>query len=474
MTFLAIRNILKRAAVLACLMLTGCAPGPDFLAPLFVTPETYRFAKEEKAAASDLKWWELFKDPVLHELVKTALDNNKDVKIAASRIEEARAALGFTGADRYPRLDIQGGASRGNFGGGTLSPNITETYFISPVLNWEIDFWGKFRRSTEAARAELMASEYALRKVRISLIADVASTYYQLLDYRQRLEISEFTLKSRTESLNIIQQRFNNGILPEIDVNQAQIQREIAAGAIPRFERLIAQTENALSTLLGELPGGIRRGVPLERMTITPGIPAGLPSQLLTRRPDIMEALYRLKAQNERIGVAEAQRFPAISLTGVLGLASTELSTMTVDGDAWSIGAGLFGPLYDFGKNKRRVEIEEARTRQALFAYERTVLTAFREVEDALVETDTYRREIASVGAKLKAARNAGDLSRERYDRGVSSYLEVLENERTLFDVKLELSDVTQRYFNAYVKLYKALGCGWISPEEAAAAKASE
>ena len=260
MTSVTISNVLKRTAVLACLMLTGCAVGPDFLGPLFVTPETYRFAKEEKAAASDLKWWELFKDPVLHELVKTALDNNKDVKIAAGRIEEARAALGFTDADRYPRLDVQGGASRGNFGGGTLSPNITETYFISPVLNWEIDFWGKFRRSTEAARAELMASEYALRKIRISLIADVASTYYQLLDYQQRLEISKYTLESRTESLNIIQQRFSNGILPEIDVNQAQIQMEIAAGAIPRFERLIAQTENALNTLLGQLPGGIRRG----------------------------------------------------------------------------------------------------------------------------------------------------------------------------------------------------------------------
>ncbi|MBW2607585.1 MAG: efflux transporter outer membrane subunit, partial [Deltaproteobacteria bacterium] len=333
-------------------------------------------------------------------------------------------------------------------------------------LSWEIDFWGKFRRANEAAMAELMASEYSLRIVQISLISEVVSTYFLLLDYNQRLEVSENTLDSRLYSLDIIQKRFDKGIISELDLNQAQIQKEIAAAAIPVYERLISKTKNALSILLGRLPGEIEKGIDLGSQTIPPEIPAGLPASLLQRRPDIVQAEYLLQAQNAKIGIAQALRLPAITLTGILGVASDELSSLTSNGAAWSISGSLFGPLFNFNKNVLRVVIEEEKTKQALYHYENTVLRAFREVEDALVEVRTYKKQIAAVKKKFKAAKNAAALSTLRYDKGVTSYLEVLDTERTLFSVELELSELRQDYHNAYVKLYKALGGGWISKEE--------
>ncbi len=452
---------------------TGCAVGPDFKPPVVETPENYRFEKIPVETMINLKWWELFDDPVLCTLVSQALDNNKDLKIAAARVEQARAYLGYTRADQYPAINIQAGAGTGNFSGGTRSDTRNSYAYVGPALSWEIDFWGKFRRATESARAQLMASEYALRTVQIGLVSEVVSTYYLLLDYHQRVNISRETLKSREESLKIIQKRFDRGIIPELDVNQAQIQKEIAAAAIPQYERAVATTENALSILLGKLPEPVKTGKGLNLETAQPKVPVDLPSNLLERRPDIVQAMYLLESQTAQIGVAEAMRLPAISLTGMLGLASSELSGITSEGGAWSVGGGLFGPIFEFYKNVRRVEIEEARTKEALHLYENTVLTAFREVEDALVEIDTYKREMAAVKKKENAANNANRLARLRYDKGVSSYLEVLETERALFSAQLELSELKQQYLNGYVKLYKALGGGWITKDEMAKAKES-
>jgi multidrug efflux system outer membrane protein len=394
------------------------------------------------------------------------LEQNKDLLIAASRVEEARAALTFTGADRYPQLDIQAGGTRGNFAGGLKFDEPANNYFIAPVLSWEIDFWGKFARATESARAQLMANEYALRSVQIGLIAEVISTYYQLLDYNQRLLISKETLESRERSLDIIRQRFEKGTVPEIDLNQAQIQREIAASAIPFYQRQIAQTENALNILLGYNPGILKEDKLLISQSVPPDIPVGLPSQLLERRPDIARAEYSLMAQNARVGVAVAQRFPSISLTGLFGLASDDLSTIAEGDPAWSVTGSLFGPLFNWNKNIARVEIEEARTQQALYEYEKTVLNAFREVEDALIEVSTFREETASKRRQFDAAANAARLSQQRYDQGVTSYLEVLETQRSAFNAGLELSSTKKNYLNSYVKLYKALGGGWLSEDE--------
>lgn len=448
--------------------------GPDFQNPQMETPDRYRFAEAEAGAAVDLKWWELFDDPVLENLVVTALRANRDVLLAAGRVEEARASLGFTRADMYPALDLQAGAGRGDFTGGRKSSSTDNNFFIAPTLSWEIDFWGKFRRSTESARADLAASEYAMRTVQVSLISEVVSTYFLLLDLHMRQQISRRTLESRIQTLDIIQQRFDKGIVPKLNVNQAQIQKESAASAIPLYERLIAQTEHTLSLLLGGYPRGIDVGTSLYEQNEPPHIPAGLPSSLLERRPDILAAQQALKAQTERIGVAEALRLPAVSLTGSAGAASTELSNMTVEGFAWSIGANLVGPLYNFGKNKKRVEIERARTEQALYQYENTVLIAFREVADALNEIRTYRDQIASVKRRYTAAKSADTLAKLRYDKGFSDFLLVLDTERTLFSVELELSELTQAYYNSYVRLYKALGGGWITREGMEQGKDSE
>jgi len=461
------------ALLLLGAFLYSCAVGPDFQKPETQVPKY--FTNYDSLAVDtlvNLKWWEIFNDPILDTLAITALKQNKNVNIAIARIEEARANLGFTEADIYPRFDIQGEAKRGNYAGsGIQLDSETNGFFIAPVVNWEIDFWGKFRRANESAQAQYLASEFSLRKIQISLISEVVSTYFLLLDYRERLKISESTLESRMESLRIIQERFDKGIVPEIDLNQAQIQKEIAATTVPLYKRLAVQTENSLSILLGKLPASIKSGTGLENRDIPPVIPTGLPSQLLVRRPDIAESEYLLQSQNAQIGVAVAKMFPAISLTGLFGLASDDLSTLTVGDPAWSISGTLLGPLFNFGKNTSRVEVEEAQTRQALYQYEYTVINAFREVEDALIDVRTYKEQLESLTRQYLAAKNAEKLSRMRYDLGVTSYLEVLESERTLFSAELQLSEIRQSTFNSYIRLYKALGGGWISKDEYVEAK---
>ncbi len=451
-------------------LMSGCLLGPDFEEPKFDDlPEEFRFSDGSDSEEVNLIWWELFNDPVLVSLVNTALENNKDLLIAISRIEEARSFLVFTQADQYPRLDLQGGANKGNFNGGIITSDPDEpnnSAFISPVVNWELDFWGKFRRASESARAQLLASEYATRTVQISLISEVVGAYFILLDFKERLRVSEQTLESRNESLEIIQKRFDRGVIPEIDLNQAQVQREIAAAAVPINKRLIANTENAISILLGTFPQEIKTDLNLYQQTIPPNVPAGLPSSLLERRPDILEALYLIQAQNALIGVAVADRFPSISISGAAGAATNDAAQMTIDGFAWNIAAGLAGPIFNFGQDKARVEIEEALTEQALYVYQNVVLNAFREVSDALVDIQTYREQVSALKKQVKAAENANRLSKMRYDQGFSSYLEVLDSERAQFSAQLDLSQATQEYYNAYVRLYKALGGGWISPTD--------
>jgi len=460
------------AAILIAMliMLNGCLVGPDFEQPVFDDlPEEYRFSDESDNQEVNLVWWELFHDPVLVSLVNTALEQNKDLLIAISRIEEARSFLVFTKADQYPRFDLQGGANRGNFNGGIISSDPDEpanTAFISPVVNWELDFWGKFRRASESSRAQLLASEYSKKSVQISLISEVVGAYFLLLDFKERLRVSEQTLESREESLKIIQKRFDKGVIPEIDLNQAQVQRDIAAAAVPASKRLIANTENAISILLGTFPQEIKTDLDLYQQTIPPNVPAGLPSSLLERRPDILEALYLIQAQNALIGVAVAERFPSISISGAAGAATNDAAQMTIDGFAWNIAAGLAGPIFNFGQDKARVEIEEARTEQALYSYQNVVLNAFREVSDALIDIQTYREQVGALKKQVKAAENANRLSKMRYDQGFSSYLEVLDSERAQFSAQLDLSQATQEYYNAYTRLYKALGGGWISPTD--------
>lgn len=445
---------------------SGCMVGPKYQKPVVQSPEAWMMGDENPDSAYNIRWWELFDDGVLDTLIMTALEENKDVRIAASRVAQARAALGFTKAGQYPSLGYNAGASRGNIIGTSKAATESNNFYGFGNLQWEIDFWGKYRHATDAARAELLASEYSHRAVQVAIISAVADAYFLLLDYQQRLEISRQTLVTREGFLDIIQQRFDRGVAAGIDLNNAQMQRAVAAGAIPQWERAVAQTKNAIQILLGRNPGPLAINKTINEEINPPEIPSGIPSFLLVRRPDINQAEQALISQNAQIGVAQALRLPSISLTGLLGVASDDLSSLTSGGLAWSAGGSILGPLFNFGKNKRRVEIERQRTEEALLSYEATVIQAFREVEDALIEVDTYRRQLEIKQEELKAARNAAELSRDRYDGGVSSYLEVLDSERTLFAVELEMSQTRQLWITSYIKLYNALGGGWITPGE--------
>lgn len=450
-------------------VVASCAMGPDYERPEVPVPEGYQTSAIPGASFANLDWWELFDDPDLIGLIKTALVNNNQLAIAMARIEEARATLGFVRADQYPNLDGQAGASRGNTLPGVNVPgSINEQFILAANLSYEVDLWGKLRRSTEAARAELLATVDARNVVTITLIADVASTYLLLLDLDARVEISRRTETTREDSLGIIQARFDRGIVPLIDVNQAEIELGDARAESAALQRQRGIAENALSVLLGKNPGPIARtNKGVESALDLPDIPAGLPSELLERRPDVRQASQELAAQTARIGVAEALRFPSLSLTGSLGLASDDLSGfLSSDNKVWGISANLLGPILDAGRNKARVEAEIARTEQLLNNYQLTVLTSFQEVEDALIEIQTFRVEAEAREAQVASAQSAAMLSRARYDGGVTSYLEVLESERSLFRAELLASSTRREQVVAIVSLYKALGGGWSTEEE--------
>ncbi len=446
--------------------LSGCKLGPDFEKPEYTGPASFRFDSVTTDTVVNLRWWELFNDPVLDTLIKKALENNKDVMVAAARVDAARATLGFTKADQWPSFSFNVGAGSGNSIGVAQFNSVTNNFYAYPEMYWEIGFWGKYRRLNESARADLLASEYGLRTVQISLISAVASTYFNLLDNMKKLNVSKKTLAARDSSLGIIEARFHYGVVAEIDLNQSQVQRAISAAAIPYYERQIALNQSTMSILFGTYPASVPIGRELFEQIEPMDIPTGLPSQLLLRRPDVMQAEAAYAAQNAKIGAAQAMRWPSLSLTGLLGVATTSLTSLTAAGLGWSAGGVILGPLFQFGKNKRRVEIERANTVAALRQYENTTLRAFKEVEDALISIQTLHREIIAQEQRSIAAMNAEYLSNERYDKGQTSYLEVLESQRQSFDAQLNYSEVKRQLFNAFVALYKALGGGWLSPEE--------
>jgi multidrug efflux system outer membrane protein len=453
---------------LLALLVTGCMVGPKLEKPQIAAEEQFRFDSIAGDSMINLAWWELFDEPELDTMIYMALEYNQDILIAMSRIEQAYAVLGVSKADLYPQFGYDVSGSYGDpstAGGGTEAGGYVN---ITPNVYWELDFWGKVRRSNQAARAEIAASEEALHLVQIGIITAVVDGYFQLLDYDQRLEISRRTWQTRMESLWIIEQRYEKGVVPEIDLNQAQQQEAIAATAIPTYERAVAQTENYLSVLLGQNPRKLQRGI-LDELGNPPAIPVGMPSELVQRRPDLLQAEQQFYAETARIGMTQAMRFPSFSITGAFGVASSDLSNLlSSDALLYSVGGSILGPIFNWGKNKRRVEIQKETARQALLRYEQAVLNAFREVDDALIDVDTYGREVQSRERQKLAAINAAKLSRARYDGGQTAYLEVLETERSMFNAELESSAAKGALFSSYLYLYKALGGGWISPEEAA------
>jgi len=461
------RNINKIGIAIAIIvLLASCKVGPNFQRPKDETPRTFRYTSNATDSIINLKWWELFHDPVLDTLIVTALRENKNLLIAASRIEQARANVKFKKADMGPSIGIQANAGVTNQLLGVPVDNNFESYGAAGTFNWELDFWGKFRRSTEAAKAEMLASFYGKRAIEIALISEVATNYFELLDYKARLSISESTLALRDSSLQIIQARFDEGYTHIIDVDQAVIQKAITQASVPRFKRYVAFTESNLNLLLGRNMDTILTYKDLTEYAIPDSIPTGIPSEILQRRPDILQSEQFYRAQNARIGVAQAMRFPSISLTGMLGLGSADLSDLVSNGLGWSAGASLLGPVFEWGKNARRVDIERELAKQYLYDYENTVLKALMEVDNSLIELSTYREELEANEMKMRAARNASSLSRQRYYQGVTSYLEVIENQRQEFDARLEYSENYQSLLSSYIGLYRSLGGGWVSEKE--------
>ena len=458
------RPPLLTATMLSALLLSGgCMVGPDYKRPSLDMPAAYQEAATTDASFANLDWWELFADDRLDALIREALANNRDLGVAVARIEEAAALLRIERANQYPFLDAEAGAGRSSPSRNVLPTAETESsYFFNGAASFEIDLWGKLRRATEAARADLLTSENSARNVTISLISAVATTYFQLLDLDDRLRISIRTQKSREDALGIIKERFAKGTVPELDVNQAEIEAADAQASVAAFDRAVRQTENALSVLVGSRPRAIERGNELTRQRLPVEVPAGLPLNLLERRPDILAAEQQLAAETARIGVARAQRLPSLSLTASFGYASRDLSDLIEgDSESWSVLGNLFAPIFNAGQLKSIEEAQRQRAEQARLNYEQAVINGLRDVDDSLTGLRTSGNEHVARQRQLAAARTAARLSRARYDGGLVSYLEVLDSERSLFQAELLESQTRQQQLSAAVSLYRALGGGW-------------
>jgi multidrug efflux system outer membrane protein len=414
-------------------------------------------------ALGDEEWVKIFRDQELQGLIRAALQNNYDVRIAAARVQEARAQLGITRADQFPTLSAGGGiTSQRNSASGPIPAFQLTQGQLNVSASWNLDFWGRYRRATEAQRARLLAQEWAQRAVISSLIANVAGGYFQLRELDLELEISKRTLASRSESLKLTAMRTEHGIDTMLDQRQAEQLVYTAGAQVPNLEREIEQQENALSILVGNNPGAIPRGMKLTEQPHAPEVPAGLPSELLERRPDLGEAEQNLVAANAQIGVARAAYFPQISLTGSGGYQSSALSNLfTGPAGIWSFGGSFVQPIFEGGRLKSNVRLAEAQHQEMLLTYQQAIQGAFRDVSDALV---AYRknREFRVQEEKLtEAARDAAQLSEQRFNAGATDYLEVLTNETNYFSDELTLAQAQFNELQALVQLYEALGGGW-------------
>jgi outer membrane protein, multidrug efflux system len=453
----------------AALLLSGCTVGPNYKRPVVAVPPTYRGAVPDETAQTDTatlgdqKWRDIFQDEQLRALIRTALQQNYDVRIAASRVLEANAQLGITRADQFPTLSAGAGIGDVRTAQAKFLPKFeTSIGQVNLSAAWELDFWGKFRRATEAARANLLASKWARQEVVSTLVANVADAYFQLRALDLQLEISKRTLDSRQESLHLTRILANGGATSLLDVRQAE-QLVFTAGAeIPALEQQVEQQENFLSILLGQNPGDIPRGQTLTEQRQPPQVPPGLPSSLLERRPDIRQAEEQLVAANAEIGVARAAYFPDISLSGSGGFQSSALTNLfSGPAGAWSFGASLAQPIFTGGRLRSGVRLAEAQQQTATLFYQQSIQEAFRSVSDALVAYRKTREFRAQQELLFESAKDAARLSQMRYTGGATGYLEVLTNETNAFSAELGLVQARLNELLALVQLYEALGGGW-------------
>lgn len=456
----------KILAGLILLLISSCTLGPDYVRPPISTPAQWNAEYKAVSDLANIQWWQQFADPVLDELITSAVQNNLDLRLAAARVDQYLGVLETTHSQYFPQLGAgaQAGSDRSN--GQTI-----DRYQAALNVNWELDLWGRVRRSSEAAQAQIAGSEAGRRAVVMAVVSSVASNYIILRGLDQQLEIAKETEKSYGESLKLFQLRLKHGVISQLELSQVESQYESARQAVPSYESLIRQQENLLSLLLGRAPGPIPRGKSLGQLT-SPGIPEGLPSQLLTRRPDIIQAEQALVAANAGIGVAEAAYFPQISLTGLLGSASNDLGKVLGSGtEIWSVAGGVTAPLLNFGAISGQVKQAEALQQQAMFAYQQTVLASFKEVDDVLIQITKGNEELAAGQRQVDALAEYARLARLQFEAGTASYLPVLDADRSLFANKLALAQLQYTVLAANIKAYKAMGGGWITEAEKLAQK---
>ncbi len=453
-------------------MCTACMVGPDYRRPEVAMPADWRSPVEGTGSLADLGWWQLFQDPILQDLIRTALEENKDLQVAVARVAEARAQLGVTRAAQFPQVDGSASYTNQRFSQNSFPVNALpsnlgvnpeqEFYRTGLDLFFELDLWGRLRRATEAARADLLASEENRRTVVTTLVSDVAQAYFDLLELDRDAEIARRTLDSRRASLDLVRHRFDEGLTSELDVRRAEGELATAAATVPDVERRVTQTENRLTLLLGRNPGPVPRGASLDRQRLSPEVPAGLPSALLERRPDVRQAEQKLVAANARIGEAKAAFFPQISLTGSLGVESVALSDLfTGPSRVWQVGPAMTLPIFNAGRINANLRATEARRQQTLIQYQQTIQQAFREVEDALVLHRKVRDIRVERERRMTAAQQTLTLADLRYTNGLAGYLDVLDAQRQLFTAETDLASTVRDQLTAVVKLYKALGGGW-------------
>lgn len=459
---------MKRWTFLPFIVLAGCKVGPNYVRPAVDTPPEWRIEYPKATEVANTKWWEQFGDPVLNELIETALRENRDVRIAAARVDQFVGSLVATRSQYFPQVGYNVGVSRGRasrFGIPPLPADAEATsdlYQASLAAAWQLDLFGRVRRLTEAAQAQVYASEQAQRGVVLTLVASVATSYITLRALDRQLEISRATSENFGETLRIFQLRFKHGVVGQTEVSQIESQYQLAQAAIPQFEQAIASTENLISVLLGRNPGPIPRGKTIDQL-VAPLIPADLPSTLLERRPDVLQAEQNLVAANANIGATRALYYPTISLTGALGSVSTAFSTfLHSQATTWLVGAGVAGPIFTFGGIAGQVHTAEAQERGARAFYQSTILNAFRETNDALVGTRDTREQADAQAKRVVALREFARLSRLKFDKGVASYLEVLVAENDLFAAELAAVSLDAAWYAQIVNVYQAIGGGWV------------
>lgn len=458
------------AVVLVTALASGCAMGPDYSRPQTPAPPAHRFFDGEAQAESiaDSPWWVVIKDPQLQALIREAIVNNLDLRTATARVAEARAQYGIARSFLFPEVGVAAGYSAQQVSRlseppqGTAAGKTYQNYSAGFPVSWEIDLFGRIRRGKEASFALYLASEEGRRAALITLVADVASTYLFLRELDLQLDVARRTVQTNQETVVYYQKRLEGGVSNRLEVDRAIANRSRTAVVIPQLEQQIAIAENALSLLLGRLPGPIQRGAALTEANAAPTVPVGLPAALLERRPDVLAAEQQLIAANASIGVAKALFFPSISLTGLLGTISGEFSNLLkADSNVWQVSPSLFSPIFQGGRIRRNADAAQARFDQAAAQYQKTALNSYREVANALVTVRKLGEARVELENGVLALRNASLLSRSRYDAGLASYLEILNADQQLFDQELQLAQVRGEEVRAFVELYRALGGGW-------------